>query len=1129
MQFNNSQNTNNKIAYNNTKNYKSLMTQQNVDIPINNQRKFYNQILNNNNNIIKNQEIIHMDDQMKYNKIIPYSNNNNHNISQTIKKKNENEIQQKSSHKYKSNKISDINKKPTIDKDIFKQFLLITELEKREKIIKLKDEKEKLKNKNKDLTRNFSSLDIEKEKLKNEKKLFNEEKIKIIKDLRQKEKNLCQKEKDIKNQFEQKKNELQELKLQLKQEQNILNTEKEKINNDFNIKLNQLENEYKNKEILQNENNNINLEKIGKEKEIIKQKEKKINEMQNYYMNVNYNLDLKENELNNKEIELQNKEFNLNNKYNQILEKEQDLENEKNIIKNNQKEKNNFDMITQELANKEKKLKNKEYQLIYMEKALNDKEGEIKNRENNIFNQENILNNKLNEHNNEINNKENEINYKLNELNKKEEHLNMLNKEIEDKNNILKELDNEYNNILKNINIEKLKIENSNNNNLLNDNGQNISEKEKSPLTSTNIIQHNIKTNQNENNNLKYIPENKNDFYDKPNISISSKNKSIPDNDLNQENLGNDLINNDINNNLEKDNQYMPDNNEMIDNNQNKRNEEIENNINKEEEEEEYYDFDDYVANQINSQQIKNENNNNFNSNLNTFGNIPVKEENFDKDEINSPNDIDPNIQLNNNSPIYGNIPVKEEKIDKNNINNDNFNIEQNSLENNNNNIINNNLNDLKEKIYKSVDTMNYNNNIEDLGEIDLNDLHDEDLDIKENSNKNLNSPNSLKKESGLKDFNIDDIKEELFIEDYIPSIGLIKVESPKYINPIIQCFAHIQEISDIIINLHVDQNYQNIYNNSILAKAYRELLINLFLPQKTLNLIKMPYNPKKFINTIRSLNPNFQSNNIKYKEFIDFMISNLHEELNINKKETNSEINMSTNSNKNLEIKNENDSLIDFLKNFTEKNNSVIVKNIFGIIKNTLYCHKCQNSFYNFHCYSYLYFNLSEIIEYKQTKYNDENITLDLYDCLDYFQKAETLIGDRAIFCPNCREQNESTSLKNIYSTKNILIFIFENIKENNLEQNIFDYNELINLRDYVEFKKGEKKSKEKFFLCGVVNFVGDNDNYGKEAFIAFCKMGKNNDWYCYDNENIYPVTFQEIKNNGFPVVLFYHKLLKK
>ena len=59
------------------------------------------------------------------------------------------------------------------------------------------------------------------------------------------------------------------------------------------------------------------------------------------------------------------------------------------------------------------------------------------------------------------------------------------------------------------------------------------------------------------------------------------------------------------------------------------------------------------------------------------------------------------------------------------------------------------------------------------------------------------------------------------------------------------------------------------------------------------------------------------------------------------------------------------------------------------------------------------------------------------------------------------------------------------------------------------------------------MVTFV--EDNYGNEAFFAFCKMGKNHDWFCYDNENVYPVTFQEIKNNGFPVVLIYHKLVKK
>ena len=163
--------------------------------------------------------------------------------------------------------------------------------------------------------------------------------------------------------------------------------------------------------------------------------------------------------------------------------------------------------------------------------------------------------------------------------------------------------------------------------------------------------------------------------------------------------------------------------------------------------------------------------------------------------------------------------------------------------------------------------------------------------------------------------------------------------------------------------------------------------------------------------------------------------------------------------------------------------------------------------------------------MEYKQAKYNKEDIDLNLFDCLDYNQRTETLVGDKGILCPKCNERTESTSIRNIYSTKNILIFIFE--KENSLNQNFLNYKEIINLRDYVQFKKDEKKSKEKFFLCGVINFL--EDSYGSEGYIAFCRMTKNSDWYCYDNENVYPVTFQEITNNGYPVVLFYHKLVKK
>ena len=62
--------------------------------------------------------------------------------------------------------------------------------------------------------------------------------------------------------------------------------------------------------------------------------------------------------------------------------------------------------------------------------------------------------------------------------------------------------------------------------------------------------------------------------------------------------------------------------------------------------------------------------------------------------------------------------------------------------------------------------------------------------------------------------------------------------------------------------------------------------------------------------------------------------------------------------------------------------------------------------------------FKISKILEYKQSKYKKEEIGLNIYDCLDYFQKTETLLGDKGISCPKCKEKTESTCLKNIYSS---------------------------------------------------------------------------------------------------------------
>ena len=421
------------------------------------------------------------------------------------------------------------------------------------------------------------------------------------------------------------------------------------------------------------------------------------------------------------------------------------------------------------------------------------------------------------------------------------------------------------------------------------------------------------------------------------------------------------------------------------------------------------------------------------------------------------------------------------------------------------NNINNSNRKELSDN-YESVQGESaFNNNINDNNETP----HDNDND----NNNDI-----------YKKFNIEDINEELFIEKYNPCIGLSRTEGPKYLNEILQCFAHISEITDYLINIHLDPYFKDRLSNLKLSKYYREVLINLFFPEKVFNLNSLPYKPNNFVNNLFNINSLFQKNAyIDYKEFLDYFIIKLHDELNVKKFKNN------YSNEKTLTLKNENDVLIDFLQNFTNKNNSIISKYLYGICKNTLYCHKCQNTFYDFHYYSYLYFDLSKVIEYKQNKYQNDDIAINITDCLNYYQRTQTLIGDKGIFCPICKELTESTSIKNLYSSKTILLFVLNRDNQFNSRENKINLEEVINIGDYIEFnkEKGGKNTKEKFYLSGVVNYFGDN--YGNETFSAYCRMNKDEQWYCYDNENVYHADFKDIRNNGYPIILFYHKILKK
>ena len=988
-----------------------------------------------------------------------------------------------------------------IDPKIFKQFRLISEMENNKIIKQIELEKDKLNKQNKKLSKDYFNLEKEREKFEKEKKLFFESRDRVIDDSRKNEERLIQLENELQNKFLKKKEELEQMRNELKQEQIILDKERDKMRNNYQMRLSKLEEDYKIKEETQNYNNNLNMDKTRKEQELLRKKEFEINELNKAFKNRENDLNMRENDLINKENELQKKEEILNTKYQSLIKKENDLKGEKEkFMNNNEENEKDLYMKTEELKNKEEELNNRE-------NMLQGKENEIKYREDMINNVENELKNRENQ----LNKTEFKLSNQQNEIDNKEKTIYMLNQEIKDKQNKIIELNNAYNNMISKLSPKKEnnELQDSKGNKKIDAEINNLESINRPSITAVKKLDRKFQPNleiNNESNNLNFESQPTNKvmtFGNKSSLASNlTNNKDIRDNDSYPENNLKDI----------KDKDNFPENHlhDIQDNDEHPENhgedDFLYGNKNNEDYGEMGEDFEEYIHNQ--SQHEKSQNSNNDNKNDNLFMN--EQEQNMNEDNKTEPYNF---LQENNNDLLES--KNSEYKNNINTPNNNNFMDDNNNNENIPQNFIDNKMN--------GQNQLEKNNrlNESESGEINLKDLHHEELDIDGSQNRSIR-----KSEVNDHEEEINDINEELFIEEYNPSLGLVKIDNPNYLNSLLQCFAHIPEITDKIINLHLDLNFNNQMPNLKLTKKYRNFLINIFFPEKVYNMERQAFNPTKFHNVINELNSLFQNNeNIELKEFLNYFILKLHDELNTKKDNLS---NYPDQDNNEMQMKNANDSLVDFLKSFTEKNNSIISKTIYGISKYTFYCNQCQNSFYNYHCYSHLFFNLENVLDYKINRYHKEDVELNLIDCLDYYQKSETLRGDDGIFCPFCKTQTESTSIKNIYSTKNVIIFILGRNSGNKFDQTFVNFEETLNLRDYVEYKKEGEKNREKFFLGGVVNYyLGNDENSG--TYNAYVRMGKKNDWYCYDDENVYSVTFDDIKNNGFPVVLFYHKLVKK
>ena len=269
---------------------------------------------------------------------------------------------------------------------------------------------------------------------------------------------------------------------------------------------------------------------------------------------------------------------------------------------------------------------------------------------------------------------------------------------------------------------------------------------------------------------------------------------------------------------------------------------------------------------------------------------------------------------------------------------------------------------------------------------------------------------------------------------NYHPKIGLDNIGAPCYINPILQCFSNIEEFVSFfkynnLINI-VNNKYNQIGKNCLSA-SFKILFDNIWS-----NNLQGNFRPLEFIDKTSKMSNLLQSNNINIaiNNFIYFIISTLHEELNQNI--GNTSININNNPNNNSFIQEFNNFYFNFNNNF----NSFISKLFYAIQMTETTCLRCNNTQYNFQTYFLLNFSLFDVKKYAINKrqfhqqylmsvnnsnnfsmndinmkiFNLTNNIVDIFDCFDYFQKMETLSNDNSIYCYKCNQSSEEIIQQN-------------------------------------------------------------------------------------------------------------------
>ena len=349
--------------------------------------------------------------------------------------------------------------------------------------------------------------------------------------------------------------------------------------------------------------------------------------------------------------------------------------------------------------------------------------------------------------------------------------------------------------------------------------------------------------------------------------------------------------------------------------------------------------------------------------------------------------------------------------------------------------------------------------------------------------------------------------------------IGLNNIGSTCYMNSTLQCLSNVGPLTRYFLKRENRANFEKQKNNKNIKdkiSPYYADLINHLWDEKYKSTGFSPYEFKQKLGELNPLFAQFAAGDSK--DLLNYLIMQMHEELNILKN------NSKTESQNNIRINqtNEKEILQSFYNNFTENYNSKISNIFYGCTKSQMICQNCGIITYNFELYFFLIFPLEKVRVFKSLFCGMNINSVNIFECLTEEKMPALLDG----YCNYCKRNSYLQQKTTLYTLPNFLIIILNRGKGN--EFNVgYQIDEYIDLINFVEFKNDIAQ----FYLNGVIVHLGPSGESGH--FIAYCCSPIDHKWYLY-NDSI--VTFcekqniaEQISSKGTPYILFYKKCINK